>query len=187
MQLSLTSSTYSSFLLYVFLGLCLATPSSSSSLSSLAARARSPAADIEAISGMHAHGTNNATNGFDRCYVPLPGLTVVQTQDALIALGQLANDPSFDVPRTWYDSPTLARWKTAQIQLLKHSNGQDVFSRHDLALKAIAIFWHCIVQDSNGLGGSLHVGSKGIYYLTFHAPIRSLDSKGSTTQSSQMR
>ncbi|KAL9603044.1 MAG: hypothetical protein Q9219_001408 [cf. Caloplaca sp. 3 TL-2023] len=128
-----------------------------------------PLANIEESSRLLSRESQNNTLGFDRCYSPAPGLRAVNTQDALIALGQLANVADFEVLKSLQTSVILANWKTATIQILKYGKGGvDICSRHDLALKAIALFWYCIIQDSNGLGGALRIGSKNDFMLVFH-------------------
>lgn len=103
----------------------------------------------------------------------MPGLSIVKTQDALLALAQLAHGLDFDTPKTWSTTTFLGRWKSASITLLKYGQGYDIFSKHDLALKAIVIFWHCIIQDPNGLGGVVQVGSMTNFHLIFQSPVLS--------------
>ncbi|KAL8942980.1 MAG: hypothetical protein Q9216_001336 [Gyalolechia sp. 2 TL-2023] len=153
---------------YVFVGLFLATSSAQNSPTD---RASLSSADIEALSSLLSQDNKTSPLQVEGCLTPASGSRVVKTQDALIALSQLAMGGDFDQRKTSDTSGLLAHRNTAAIRLLKHGQGHDIFSKHDLALTAIAIFWHCIIQDPNGLGGVLEVGSKNIFRLTFQSPV----------------
>ncbi|KAI4173913.1 MAG: hypothetical protein LQ343_002681 [Gyalolechia ehrenbergii] len=168
MRPSPVSSLYLQLFCYVFFGSFLATLSAS--LKGHMNRASLASADIETLPSLLSQGAKNSTLQFDRCFIPIPGQRVVKTQDALIALGQLAMGQDFDDLKTSYSSGLLAQWKTASIQLLKYGQGYDVFAKHDLAIKAIVIFWHCVIQDPNRLGGVLRVGSRNVFAVVFQSP-----------------
>lgn len=156
-------------------------PSVQGSSKGLTNRTSLALADIDALPSLVSDGAKNTTLQSDRCFVPLPGLRVIKTQDALIALSQLARGNDFDQPMTWFTTSVLGHHKTASITLFKYGLGYDIFSKHDLALKAIVIFWHCVIQDPNGLGGRLHVGSMNVFSLVFQSPValQNLTSEGS--------
>lgn len=100
-------------------------------------------------------------------------------------MGQLGDAGlNFDTVYVWSTSATLALRGTAAVKLVKYGQGVDMFSKHEIAVKALAILWYCIVGDAYGLGGALRIGSRDTFSLVFQAPLLS---QNSTSQNTEMR
>ncbi|KAL9014903.1 MAG: hypothetical protein Q9173_000458 [Seirophora scorigena] len=120
-------------------------------------RAFLPSADIEAYYNLLSRlpATNDTLGvGFEGCYVPAPGLRVIRTQDIILALSLLAAASDFDVVQTWGRGLRVATWGGAVVTLVHLGGGQDRFSGHEVAIKAMSLAWYCVVSSPAGLGGA---------------------------------
>lgn len=144
-------------------------------------RASSPAANLKAQSSILFQPSKSTNLQFDSCYVPAHGLRIVSTQDALLVLGMLGASLDFDAVRTWRTDTTLASYQSASIKLIHHGQGADRFSKSQVAIKALALLWYCVVENHAGLGGALDIGGRGVFYVILHAPLPQQDTTPSSS------